>query len=312
MLTQQHKSIKFRPSSKTLSLPPRHSLEIARIQVEKAIITYQSLLYLEQDDHSHHRTMPVPRILAGEAAAHAALADVLRLQSTLCHHRSNEAKYLSARGETATDLYELATQYCDVSAGMAGTLGNSVVEAQALRALSDVAASRHVDDVAEHRLQRAIDLLLLLPKKQLLDQGGRIQRQLDQMTDKRRERQLSRTTRRQHLIELRRTLGRSVVAEEKKVTDAYMEVAKRRQVDSSEANKILKDEDAKKLMLDMDGVFELTQRLGTSPALSEDELFEIVYQMITGTDGVETTVTEQTTVSLEDVLIWWFDGTVKQ
>jgi len=187
-----------------------------------------------------------------------------------------------------------------------------VVEAQALRALSDVAASRHVDDVAEHRLQRAIDLLLLLPKKQLLDQGGRIQRQLDQMTDKRRERQLSRTTRRQHLIELRRTLGRSVVAEEKKVTDAYMEVAKRRQVDSSEANKILKDEDAKKLMLDMDGVFELTQRLGTSPALSEDELFEIVYQMITGTDGVETTVTEQTTVSLEDVLIWWFDGTVKQ
>ena len=171
---------KFRPSHKIPSLPPRHPLELARIKCEDAITKYQALIHLEEGEvdvvervlhrkHDHHRTIPIPIILKGEASSHVALADVLRLQSSWCHHRSinKQHLYLSARGETATELYEKATQCCDVAAGIAGTIGNHAVEAEALRALSDVAESRHVDDVAEHRLERAISLLKLISKEEM-------------------------------------------------------------------------------------------------------------------------------------------------
>jgi hypothetical protein len=318
---------KFRPSHKIPSLPPRHPLELARIKCEDAITKYQALIHLEEGEvdvverflhrkHDHHRTIPIPIILKGEASSHVALADVLRLQSSWCHYRSinKQHLYLSARGETATELYEKATQCCDVAAGIAGTIGNHAVEAEALRALSDVAESRHVDDVAEHRLERAISLLKLISKEEMELNDKKIQRQLNEYIDKQQSRQIKLKTRKIYLLELQNKLGRSAVIEEEKVTNAFVEVVKRRSADgtgTSEGKSVLLTyETAKKRTLDMDAIFEVTQRLGTVPALSEEELIEVMCQMTTtGIDDTkDVNVNEQTRVSLEDFIVWWLDG----
>ena len=325
------KKPKFRASSRIPSLPPRHPLEQARIQVENAILLYQAMIHLESNDQIHHKTMPVPKIIKLEASAHSSLSDVLRLQSSLCSHRSKSnsisnttssgqvrvaQEYLSARGETATELFEMATEECDVSQGMAGAIGDHVVEAEALRALSDIADMRHLHDVAEHRLERALDLLRLLPEKER--ESERVQKVLARMNDKKRCRSKKSITRRKHLLELRRTLGVAAMEEEKKMTSAFVDVVMRRQnlleVEEEEsAQGEEARERAKKGMINIDGLFEITQRLqgvGTTPFLSEEELFEAMAQINSSShsNGAVPEVTEDTMVGLEEVIVWWLDG----
>jgi hypothetical protein len=189
---------------------------------------------------------------------------------------------------------------------MAGAIGCHIVEADALKALSDIAEMRHLHDVAEHRLDRAFDLLRLLPEKERASE--RVQKMLAKMNDKKISRSKDAITRRKHLLELRETLGVAAAEEEKKITDMYVGVALRRM---KEAEKTIKR--AKMETLDVDGVFELLSELsGTTPSLSEEELFEAMAQIVGGGEyssgGAVPDVVESTKVGLEEVVIWWLDG----
>ena len=262
-----------------------------------------------------HKQIPIPTILGGEAKAYVALADILRLQSSLCTERTTRGSlpYLSARGETATKLYELASQNCHVAAGMAGALGNTHVEAMALRALSDVAASRHVNDVAAHRLQRGIDLLSLYSTEELHNNNGMMQRTLNQLKDKKSMRTKAQTTVNDAMRALKHRLGHNRAAvEEDNITAVFVEVVRNR-LSNRECKTTLPGDnpgttEMKHMKLNLDGLFECTQLLGTVPALSEDELVEAMQQIVGGVEGIGAKkITEATEFGLEELVVWWLD-----
>jgi hypothetical protein len=309
-----------RNAAKAPSLKSTHPLERARCQVEQSIASYQALIILEESS-IEHKQIPIPTILGGEAKAYVALADILRLQSSLCTERTTRGNlpYLSARGETATKLYELASQNCDVAAGMAGALGNTHVEAMALRALSDVAASRHVNDVAVHRLQRGIDLLSLYSIEELHKNNGLLERTLNQLKDKQSMRTKAQTTVNDAMRALKHRLGHNRAAvEEDNITAVFVKVVRNR-LSNRECKTPLpthggnggngENIEMKQMKLNLDGLFECTQLLGTVPALSEDELVEAMQQIVGGVEGIGAKkITEATEFGLEELVVWWLDG----
>ena len=301
-----------RLADKSPRLPKTHRLERARNAIEHSIVKYQALLILEESS-PEHKSIPIPRILSGEASAMIALADILRLQSSLCLDRTSRRSltpkgqvYLSARGETSTKLYELASQNCDAAAAMAGVLGDTAVEARAMRAIADLAHSRCVNNVATHRLQRGIDLLHLLSSVERAKNGGKIQRSLDRMCQQKRDRLQAKTTTHDHLLALRKRLGQSVaVKEEANITRMFLKVVQQR----DPLPGCLPEKNPSNWMhhtLNLTGLFELFTEMGTSPALSEEELIEAMQQIVGGSVHVQ--ITEKTEVGLDELVVWWLDG----
>jgi hypothetical protein len=300
-------------------LSQTHRLEKARIQVEEAIAKYQALVTLEEED-IRYKHIPIPSTLSGEASAYVALSEILRLQSTLCLERSKRLdtskkgqRYLSARGETSTKLYELACQNCNVAAGMAGALGNTYVEAMALQSLSNLAASRHVNDVALHRLERAIALLGTLSKKRFKENNGQIHRLYNQMNDKKLHLVNNNNKMKMILQKLKKKLGHQTVAvEENKITELFVGIIKSRMKESSKRDKSDGNNNLinyKEMKMNLDGLFEMTNKLGSAPMLNENELMECMEQIRSfkgGDDDVK--ITERSEFSLEEFIIWWLDS----
>lgn len=296
-------------------LSENHPLAKARVEVEQAIRAYQAMVHLENADHHHHRSMPIPRILAGEANAYANLANVLRMVSALCESRSTKAtQYLSERGESSVELFESATQMCDVAMGIAGSIGNHEVEAFALKSLSDLAEARHVYDVARWRLDRAIKMLKLVPESELRSNGGRGNRLLASMLDTKRQRTIADADRAAHLERLRDRLGSSALVEEAKVTAAFLEVAKRaaerrqKLFEGDEEGKEGKKEDPKEERLDSIGFLEWTELMGCCPPMDDVEVNEAMAQICAGKDTVDINNNWHELITLEALVVWWLES----
>lgn len=303
-------------------LSANHPLVKARVEVELAIQTYQAMVHLENADHHHHRSMPIPRILSGEANSYATLANVLRMLSTLCESRSTAAtQYVSERGETSVELFERATQMCDVAMGIAGSLGNHEVEAFAIKSLSDLAEARHVYDVARWRLDRAIATLKLMPDSERRRNGGRGNRLLANMMDTKRKRALGDADRAAHLERLRGKPGSAAMAEESKVTTAFLEVVQKQalarpklyedgEAEEKDSQAAAEEEkkDPKEERLDSRGFLEWSELMGCYPPMSDMEVNEAMAQICAGKDTLDINKNWHEMVTLEALVVWWLES----
>ena len=291
-------------------LSATHPLERARLDVERAINTFQALVHLENADHHHHKTTPIPKIMSGEAQAYAALANVLRLQYLLCLSRSNsriKVQYKSARSESPTELFEQAVQYCDVALGIAGSIGNHHIEAFALKSLSDLARTRHVHDVASHRLNRAISFLQLMPETERKRGDGKSEQLLARMLDDKYALEHAAVTRQQHLDRIRERLGSSAAVEEQTVREAYVAVAMRRGI--IDGGGPITGENALKAQLNQDGLFEWSQRMGCYPELGTFELDEAMSQIaVVGANVDDPNKAAHDLVDFDHLLVWWLES----
>ena len=301
-------------------LSANHPLSKARSDAEAAISTYQALVHLENADHHHHRSMPIPRILSGEANSYATLANVLRMLSTLCEERSTHSTlYLSDRGETSVELFEMATQMCDVAMGIAGSIGSHEVEAFALKSLSDLAFARHVYDVARSRQDRAIAMVKLMPAHDRQANGGRGNRLLAVMIDSKHERAKGDVNRAAHLERLRSEMGIAAMKEEAKVTAAFLEVVRNREKHRTKIFKGVEhlegatgaeektDKELKNELLDSTEFLEWSELMGCYPPLNGIEATEAMAQICAGADAADIKKGWNKLVGLEPLVVWWLE-----
>ena len=303
-----------RGSASSPMLSPSHPLARARAEIEESICTYQALIHLENADHQHHRTMPIPRILKGEASAYATLANVLRMISKLCDTRSSTTtKYKSSRGENSVALFEMATQMCDVAIGIAGSIGCHEVEAFALKSLSDLAEDKHAYEVARHRLDRAIKLIKLIPERKRKANGGQAERLLAKMLDTKQQRTRNDANRMERLRQLRKKLGSAAAVEEKKVTEAFLKVVERRSsltqsVYEEEYKTSVANTDPKGHLLDSRGFLEWTELMGTYPPMDDVEVDEAMVQISAVHDAIDMNTGFSSQIGLESLIVWWLES----